>query len=97
MTKDDLIEALAYVEHQRWAELDVYLDIDVWERRIATPYADLSEEGKASDRTEVMRYLPLIVDFVAEWLTGLGIDPADLFVDDLGQHLAERWREDVAS
>ena len=39
-----------------------------WERLIATPYADLPEHGKQSDRDQVARYLPLIVAFVAEWI-----------------------------
>ncbi|GAA2552397.1 hypothetical protein GCM10010435_23370 [Winogradskya consettensis] len=31
-----------------------------WERQIATPYADLTEPEKDSDREQVMRYLPII-------------------------------------
>ncbi len=30
-----------------------------WERQIATPYADLDEYEKESDRRQVRRYLPL--------------------------------------
>lgn len=33
--------------------------LDHWERQIATPYADLSEREKESDRQQVDRYLPL--------------------------------------
>jgi hypothetical protein len=32
-----------------------------WETQIATPYADLSEAEKQSDREQVQRYLPLIL------------------------------------
>lgn len=32
-----------------------------WEDQIATPYADLSEDEKQSDREQVHRYLPRIV------------------------------------
>jgi len=32
-----------------------------WEAQIATPYADLSEDEKQSDREQVHRYLPRIV------------------------------------
>jgi len=32
-----------------------------WEEQMATPYADLSEAEKQSDREQVQRYLPLIV------------------------------------
>lgn len=31
-----------------------------WERQIATPYAELSEPEKESDREQVYRYLPLV-------------------------------------
>ena len=36
--------------------------VEQWERQIATPYADLSEKEKESDREQVRKYLPLIVD-----------------------------------
>lgn len=31
-----------------------------WERQMSTPYAELSESEKASDREQVLRYLPII-------------------------------------
>jgi len=34
-----------------------------WDRQIATPYAGLTEEERDSDRIQVARYWPLIVDF----------------------------------
>ena len=33
-----------------------------WEREIAMPYSALSDEAKESDREQVRRYLPLIVN-----------------------------------
>jgi len=33
-----------------------------WEKQIATPYSELSNEEKESDREQVRKYLPLIVD-----------------------------------
>ena len=33
-----------------------------WEEQIATPYSELSEPAKESDREQVRKYLPLIVD-----------------------------------
>jgi hypothetical protein len=33
-----------------------------WEAQIETPYADLSEHEKDSDREQVHRYLPTIID-----------------------------------
>ena len=32
-----------------------------WERQIGTPYSDLANEEKESDREQVRKYLPLIV------------------------------------
>jgi hypothetical protein len=34
--------------------------VERWERQIRTPYADLSEAEKKSDREQVDRYLPLV-------------------------------------
>ena len=33
-----------------------------WEKQIATPYSELTDEQKESDREQVRKYLPLIVD-----------------------------------
>lgn len=33
---------------------------DHWERQFSTPYQELSEEEKESDREQVRRYLPII-------------------------------------
>ena len=33
-----------------------------WQRQIDTPFAELSEDEKASDREQVYKYLPTIVD-----------------------------------
>jgi hypothetical protein len=35
--------------------------VERWERQIATPYSELSEKEKESDREQVMRYWHLIV------------------------------------
>jgi hypothetical protein len=36
--------------------------VEQWERQIATPYGALSESEKDSDRDQVRRYLPVILD-----------------------------------
>jgi hypothetical protein len=36
--------------------------VDRWELQMNTPYSALSEEEKESDREQVRRYLPIIVD-----------------------------------
>ncbi|XBB65951.1 hypothetical protein ABFU82_17770 [Nocardioides sp. WV_118_6] len=35
-----------------------------WERQIATPYPSLPEAEKQSDREQVLRYLPLVIDAI---------------------------------
>ena len=37
-----------------------------WERQIATPYSELSEQEKESDRDQVRPYIPLIEHIVLE-------------------------------
>lgn len=65
------IEHARWADWQRWvhdrcvANEDGSLTIPAgnvarWERQIATPYADLSEPEKQSDRDQVARYLPLV-------------------------------------
>lgn len=119
MTRDELIERLADVEHQRWADWQQWVhqqgervlregrttcagltldggdlvllanDVSRWERQIATPYADLSEREKQSDREQVMRYWPLIVTFVAEWLK-------DASCEDFAYQIPEKvWLEEM--
>lgn len=36
-----------------------------WDRQIATPYAELSDKEKESDRAQVRKYLPTIVEALA--------------------------------
>jgi len=75
-TKEELIELLADIEHQRWAGWQKYLHskcvhyantiaippelFQRWERQIRTPYFELSKEEKNSDREQVRRYWPHI-------------------------------------
>lgn len=111
MTKDDVIETLAAIEHQRWADWQKYLHsegfwhpvpfrgeehlaipkecIDRWERQIVQPYAQLSEAEKESDRAQVDRYWPVIVEFVAEWMAS--------FVHDgfFTTEQVDAWREEM--
>lgn len=72
----DLYERLAAIEHERWADWQRYvhglcyrhqdgliipaMQAARWERQINTPYADLTEAEKDSDREQVDRYWPLI-------------------------------------
>ena len=72
----ELVETLAAIEHQRWADWQRYIHqcmgkkIDEdwfrlapfyynrWQQQIDTPYEKLSEKEKQSDREQVYRYLP---------------------------------------
>ena len=74
----ELIEKLAAIEHERWADWQKYMhsrgtitpdgcflaislaQIKAWERQINTPYSELSEKEKESDRRQVRRYWNLI-------------------------------------
>lgn len=47
-------------------------DVERWQRQISTPYAELSEREKQADRDQVARYWPVIVEFVADYIEGLG-------------------------
>ena len=40
--------------------------VNQWEKQITTPYSALSEEEKESDREQVRKYLPLIVDALSK-------------------------------
>lgn len=83
---DELIEKLAAIEHQRWADWQQWVHDQCeipegedqpdglvipaalamrWQRQIKTPYADLSEAEKQSDRDQVMRYWPLLQAYVS--------------------------------
>lgn len=77
---DELREKLADIEHQRWADWQKYVHgvskveadgvkipmgyADHWDRQINTPYAELSEREKQSDREQVDRYWHLIEEYV---------------------------------
>jgi hypothetical protein len=114
-TRDALIEALAAIEHQRWADWQAWVHkcgfreshgdpdqppylvlngnrVEAWERQIVTSYADLSEQEQQSDREQVMRYWPLIVAFVAEWIPSHCGD----FCDSDIYALADRWRQEMS-
>lgn len=63
----DVVEALAALSHEQWAGwarwmIDQWSPEAVarWERQVATPYAELSEREKESDRVEARRILDLL-------------------------------------
>ena len=76
---DELVEALAAIEHERWCHWQRYLHskcirrpdgallipadlVKRWESQIETPYSELTDAEKESDREQVRKYLPLIAE-----------------------------------
>ena len=73
--EQELREQLAAIEHERWADWQKWCHkvlrennpspeqgdiLERWDRQIETPYADLTELEKQSDREQVDRYWHLI-------------------------------------
>lgn len=80
----DVPEALAALEHERWAHWTKHLldtlgaryalpaddpDILRWRRLIQTPYLDLSEHSKASDRVWAQKALTAVAEPLETALT----------------------------
>lgn len=64
---DTLIELLAALEHERWSGWEKYRDTvdspvsrERWGRQRETPYAELSEREKESDRVEARKTIALL-------------------------------------
>jgi hypothetical protein len=67
MVTTPIRERLAALEHEQWAHWTGYLldhltpeSVERWRRQIATPYEELSEPEKQSDREWADRVLELI-------------------------------------
>lgn len=75
------MEELAAIEHQRWSDWQSWCHkvlrencpseelekvLERWDRQIATPYSELSEAEKESDREQVRRYLPTITTLIED-------------------------------
>ena len=65
--KEQLIELLADLEHQQWAHWTLYMldnmtdeNIERWRKQINTPYSDLSETEKDSDREWARKILEVV-------------------------------------
>lgn len=80
-TTDELREQLAAIEHERWsdwqkwchqvlrenmgANADLEKVLERWDKQIATPYAELSDQEKTSDMEQVDRYWNLIEEYIS--------------------------------
>lgn len=85
MSDEELREKLAAIEHERWADwqkwchqvlrenmganADLEKILERWDRQIATPYSELSDQEKASDMEQVDRYWHLIEAYKDQALT----------------------------
>ena len=63
----EFVEKGADLEHQRWARWEIWQEnhttpenLKRWRKQAKTPYSELSEVEKESDRKETRNYLPLI-------------------------------------
>ncbi len=87
----ELREQLAAIEHERWADWQKWCHkvlrennpspeqgdiLERWDRQIETPYAELSEAEKQSDRDQVDRYWQLVEAYLAQekakWVAEVG-------------------------
>lgn len=64
---DATIERLAALEHEQWAHWTAYMlanmtpeNAERWRRQIATPYAELTEREKDSDREWARRVQEIV-------------------------------------
>jgi hypothetical protein len=67
MTREELREALAALEHNRWSRWEEYRELRAgtsaetfWRRKRELPYASLTEAEKETDRAEADRTLEIV-------------------------------------
>ena len=67
---DELLERLAKLEHEQWAHWTKYFvgnitreNLVKWDRQIDTPYEDLTEYEKDSDRAWALRVLDVVEQY----------------------------------
>ena len=78
---EKIIEELAELEHKRWSSWQRYCHdmilknggkitspypFEQWERQIKTPYSELSEKEKESDRKEARNTLKIIKKYITQ-------------------------------
>ena len=78
---EEFIEKGANLEHDRWVRWQKWCHrvlrenclspelekvLEGWDRQIATPYSELSEQEKESDRKETRNYVPLLKSYQSE-------------------------------
>lgn len=70
---NELIEQLADQEHERWSSWMKYMfdnwvpeNIERWKNQMATPYSQLPEHSKESDRKEARKTMKIVGPIVAQ-------------------------------
>lgn len=65
-----MLEKLAALEHEQWATWADYMlnnltdeNVELWMRQIQTPYAQLSEQEKMSDRVWAHKVIELLEEY----------------------------------
>ncbi len=73
LSAETTLETLADIEHERWSGWMRYQfanwtdeNIERWKALMDTPYSDLSEHSKESDRKEVRKTLKAIADILED-------------------------------
>jgi hypothetical protein len=90
-----VVEQLADIEHQRWSDWQKWCNqvlrennsspeqgdiLERWDRQIETPYSELSESEKESDREQVRRYLPIILALKERWTREARLDELKMLI-----------------
>ena len=77
---DKLIEELADQEHERWSGWMRYLfdhftdeNFSRWKQQMITPYAELPEHSKESDRKEARKTMEIVGPIITELEAALGV------------------------
>jgi hypothetical protein len=96
----ELVEKLAEIEHERWADWQAWCHkilrencpspeleavLERWDKQISTPYSDLTEAEKQSDRDQVDRYLPLIQSLISDITTEAVIKELESLIAEKGR------------
>ena len=73
MNREDLLEKLADSEHERWSRWMRWMFTDTnyteenvarWKKQMRTPYSELSEGEKDSDRKEARRTIEIFQEYI---------------------------------
>lgn len=99
-----LIEKLAAIEHERWADWQKWCHkilrencpspkleevLERWDKQIETSYANLSEKEKQSDRDQVIRYWESLLQWRDQNVQTARIDEINRYMDVFASVLSD--------